>query len=120
MPMMPAKQCSTPGCPNLSTRGKCDACQRRYDNRRGTAAERGYDAKWQRFRIGIIEANMMRHGSRRYPVCERCEQKIMGKAEAHVHHKIEHGGDPALLFDRSNCMVLCRSCHSLVTFEKYV
>lgn len=50
------KVCSTPGCPALvpSGVGRCDDCDRGADRSRGTAAERGYDARWRRTRADFL------------------------------------------------------------------
>src|SRR5580693_5426191 len=46
----PLHPCSVPGCPTLTTNARCEthchAHQREVDARRGTSAERGYDATW--------------------------------------------------------------------------
>src|ERR1035437_8653173 len=49
------RPCTTPGCPELTPGGPCEqhrrARQREHDERRGTSAERGYDADHRRLRI---------------------------------------------------------------------
>lgn len=51
------KVCSRPGCPNLTTAGRCDDCARAADRSRGTAAERGYDKRWRRTREEFLDEN---------------------------------------------------------------
>jgi 5-methylcytosine-specific restriction enzyme A len=53
--------CPTPGCPNITTGGRCDTHQRQADQARGTATERGYTSRGhQRFRRTVL---------RRDPTC---------------------------------------------------
>ena len=52
------KTCSTPGCPELVTSGRCPHCHAQAEQQRGTAAERGYDAKHRRiFRTRVLRKN---------------------------------------------------------------
>jgi hypothetical protein len=48
---IPLRPCSIPGCPSLTSRGRCDAHRRESDALRGSSAERGYDADHRRLRI---------------------------------------------------------------------
>lgn len=55
------KVCSTPGCPELVTTGRCDGCQAKAEQQRGTARQRGYDGRHDRlFRTRVL---------RRDPLC---------------------------------------------------
>lgn len=63
MPTRPAKPCSIPRCPNLTSGGKCDEHRAVDDRRRGTATERGYDERWARRRIEFLSEN---------PICVDC------------------------------------------------
>jgi 5-methylcytosine-specific restriction protein A len=52
------KVCSVPGCPNLTTAGRCDDCRRTADKARGTAAERGYTSRHHRvWRRAVLRRN---------------------------------------------------------------
>lgn len=54
----PKRPCAG-NCGALVTRGRCPSCQRANEERRGTAAERGYGSAWQAFRpryIGMLVA----------------------------------------------------------------
>lgn len=46
--------------------------------------------------------------------CVRCGAKKTGKGSLHVHHLKAWAGNPALRFDHSNAVTLCRSCHAWV------
>lgn len=60
--------CSVPDCPELTTRGRCDGCQREAEQRRGTAADRGYNSKaYQAARRRVLL---------RDPVCVVCKVRF--------------------------------------------
>lgn len=47
--------CSTPGCAALTSGGRCDACKREAEKRRGSASRRGYGHEHEtRFRKGVL------------------------------------------------------------------
>lgn len=109
MPTQPARW-----CPHCST-GHAGPCPKRkvYDRRaeraRGTRSQRGYDSKWQRFRIAFLRVN---------PFCVDCKKGVppfgfVGEvvAATEVHHVVKLADGGARL-DPENCMALCRSCHS--------
>ena len=103
MPYKVARPCSFPGCPRLVREpGKwmCPEHQKEYekeqDARRGSAAERGYDARWRDIRDRFLAAN---------PTCEKCG------ATATVAHHIIRRRDGGKDHPR-NLMALCASCHS--------
>lgn len=54
--------CATPRCPVVVDRGHCPDHARQRDRRRGSAASRGYDAKWTRvvtaFYCALVEAGI--------------------------------------------------------------
>lgn len=52
---MPWRACSTPGCGELHEgTGRCPACRREADARRGTRQSRGYDADYDRARAAAV------------------------------------------------------------------
>ncbi len=80
--------------------------RRRTDRRRGTSAERGYGAKWQRLSIAYRRAN---------PLCVECRREgRVGPAEC-VDHIIPHKGDPDLFWDQSNWQSSCKHHHDQKT-----
>lgn len=90
--------------PSHRGRGQLDASQRRAGNdaRRGTAASRGYDADWRRFRTAILAGS---------PACVAC-----GSMERlNVDHIASVRDAPERRLDPSNVRVLCQSCHSART-----
>ena len=87
-------------CPRLINGGsRCPGCQSRYEARRGTPAERGYDAEWRR----LSEQETQRVGR-----CQRCG--TTGTADNpltldHVYPKSRGG-------ENGPTQVLCRRCNS--------
>ena len=79
------------------------------DQRRGTAASRGYGAKWRRARAAYLAA---------HPLCE-CKECMAGeirvRAAMVVDHKIPHKGDMKLFWDRSNWQAMSKPCHDKKT-----
>lgn len=71
--------------------------------RRGTSAQRGYGARWQRYRRTFLAA---------HPLCVFCLR--MGRTEPAtvVDHIEPHKGDEVLFWDTDNWQSLCASCHN--------
>ena len=104
MPYKPKRPCRYPGCPNLSDRTYCEK-HRGWDARE-TAAERGYDSRWQRERELYLRKN---------PLCVKCKAKGKITPARVVDHIIPHRGDPLLRWDRNNWQALCKDCHDTKT-----
>ena len=106
MPRRAAHPCSQRGCPALVYDPNERYCaehkaqrQAEYDARRGTAAERGYDAAWQKVRAEYLAE---------HPICTKCTERSID-----VHHivpKRDGGTD-----DWNNLEALCHSHHSGAT-----
>jgi len=103
MPNRPLKPCNKYGCPNLSRERYCDEHKQynTYDSSRGTAAQRGYGAKWRRARAGYLS---------QYPICVRC-----GDIATVVDHITPHRGNMQLFWDPTNWQPLCKTCHDRKT-----
>ena len=114
MPLKPSRPCRYPGCPAL-TLGKSGYCEahekqitRQYDKDRGTATQRGYNARWRRAsKLYLAE----------YPLCALCAKKSpqVIRAAVLVDHIIPHRGDYALFWDVSNWQSSCKECHDINT-----
>ncbi|MGX7950473.1 HNH endonuclease [Oleidesulfovibrio alaskensis] len=113
------KPCRHPGCTVLTQdrSGYCPAHkelaeqrrQRRLavqDERRGSAARRGYGHKWRKAREGFLRNN---------PLCADCLKEGKAVAATVVDHITPHKGDKALFWDRNNWQPLCKRCHDLKT-----
>ena len=109
--MRPGRVCMRPGCPGVVRAGVCSRCGplRRarmveHDERRGTAAQRGYDATWRRLRASFLARN---------PLCAACERNgrvVVATDVDHIVPKRRGGSD-----HDENLQALCHSCHSRKT-----
>lgn len=112
MPSRPKKPCARPGCSELVEAGQryCEQHkrqeQKRYDNQRGTSAQRGYTARWQRARKRYLAE---------HPLCVECEKQGRLTPATVVDHVIPHKGDRRLFWDQGNWQSLCKRCHDKKT-----
>lgn len=74
----------------------------RSHDRRGSAASRGYDARWRRARLAFLAE---------HPLCERCTKAGRTTAATVVNHRIPHKGDQALFWDEANWEATCKPHH---------
>ena len=75
-----------------------------YDDRRGTAHERGYGHKWQEARDAYFKY---------HPLCVACLADEHPVPAEHLDHIVPHKGDMALFWRRSNWQGLCVTHHGL-------
>ncbi len=78
---------------------------REYDQRRGSAASRGYDSKWERERHAYLLEN---------PLCLGCAAVGRFEAAFVVDHIRPHKGDQKLFWSRSNWQACCKWHHDTV------
>jgi 5-methylcytosine-specific restriction protein A len=69
---------------------------------RGTARQRGYDTRWEKYRAKFLAAN---------PFCALCQQRGKLTRATVVDHIEPHKGDHRLFWKRENHQGLCASCH---------
>jgi 5-methylcytosine-specific restriction enzyme A len=98
--------CPTPGCPNVTKRGKCPACRRQAARDRGP---RPYDKqKYKRARRRVVSQLCECRGcdacTHVYPT-DRCD-RVAEQAD-HVVRLVD-GGDP---YATSNLRGMCQPCH---------
>ena len=108
MPKHPKRPCRYPGCPNLCESGTycSEHSAESPDRLRGSATERGYDAKWRRARKRFL---------RSHPLCANClSQGVLTPATV-VDHIVPHRGDHRLFWDEQNWQPLCKACHDRKT-----
>lgn len=74
----------------------------KVDARRGSARERGYDARWEKFSKDFLARN---------PLCEYCSTSKRTVPATVTDHDLPHGGDPALFWDNT-FTALCTPCHN--------
>lgn len=118
MPRKAKRPCSRRGCPNLVEVGAGGYCpdhaaehraerNKRIDAQRGTAAQRGYDARWRRIRLMQL---------RKFPLCATCLAAEITEPATEVDHIIPlaEGGTHAF----ENLQSLCHPCHSRKTVQQ--
>nr|WP_236871145.1 HNH endonuclease signature motif containing protein [Brevibacillus laterosporus] len=106
------KFCLKQGCAKLTENGYCDAHKNQtklYNQERGTAAQRGYDARWRKARTKYLASN---------PLCKKCLQEGKVIEATVVDHITPHKGDVVLFWDEKNWQPLCASCHSRKTAKE--
>jgi 5-methylcytosine-specific restriction endonuclease McrA len=74
---------------------------KKFTKNRGSAREKGYDSKWDKFRRRFLFHN---------PDCYACPNKAL-----HVDHLYRLRDNPELAQTSDNFIPLCHSCHSTVT-----
>lgn len=103
MPSLPKRPCKRPGCAALVTSGYCAAHAASGREDRPSAAARGYDRRWQRYRLMFL---------RRNPLCAGC-QRVSAEHVDHIQ-PVKGPADP-LFWEPTNHQGLCASCHSQKT-----
>lgn len=113
--MVLKKVCNHQGCTTIIEYGQryCDKhaeqhvkTKRQYDRYRGTAAERGYDSRWQKESKRFLQEN---------PLCVQCLANGKIAPSTVTDHIIPHKGDKELFWDRNNWQALCKRCHDIKT-----
>lgn len=111
----PLRPCTSPGCPRLTTRSqgaKCDDCRRvaeeRDRERRGSSAQRGYDAQWRAVRAVFLQE---------HPLCERHQAKGLVVPATVANHRVTIAADPSRRLDTGNLEALCAPCHDEIVTE---
>lgn len=112
-PSRPLKPCNHPRCPELTTEAYCEQhkkqSRKQSDEQRGTAHERGYNARWRKARLMYL---------RRNPICVECEQEGIAKQAEVVDHIEPHKGDYDKFWNRKNWQSLCKRHHDIKTATK--
>lgn len=116
MPYRPLRPCTYPGCRELADGGRCVKHRRHegrdYDQRRGSSTARGYDYKWQRYRVQYL---------REHPLCECDDCKRMGRivpAKDVDHIVAVSGPDDPLFWEPSNHRAMAHGHHSRKTVRE--
>lgn len=86
----------------MGTAAKVIGC----DDRRGTAAQRGYGHKWRRESKAWLD---------RHPFCADCDRAGRIRLASLVDHIVPHRGNMKLFWDRGNWQSLCKTCHGVKT-----
>jgi 5-methylcytosine-specific restriction protein A len=101
MPWAPGTACV---CGGVKRQGRCDRCDRgkRARDTRKSAAERGYDWQWQKFRKRFLAE---------HPLCEDCISEGRVGAATDIHHKQKLRDRPELKYEEENLVPLCKMHH---------
>jgi len=88
----------------LVPRGKarCPTHERKRDQERGTAHQRGYDAQWRAYRKRYLAE---------HPLCIIHLAKGEVVPSTVVDHEVPHKGDQVLFWDPNNHRAVCKPCH---------
>ena len=111
MPNAAPRPCTYPGCGVLVYGGsRCDKHKvierKRYDQQRGSSAQRGYGSRWQKARATYL-AN--------HPTCVACAARGMLTAASVVDHITPHKGNTELFWSVDNWQAMCKPCHDAKT-----
>lgn len=121
MPTAPLRACSYIGCSVLSAgQAYCvthlaahsnarKLTRKRLDKERGSSADRGYGARWQRERKWYLKNNSL---------CVDCFGRGIVMASTVVDHIVPHKGSQELFWNRENWQALCATCHNRKTATK--
>ena len=98
-------------CGHVRTSEGCGACDRhslppKGREPRGTATERGYDYRWNKFSLWYRSQN---------PLCRDCLEEGIVTPSAEVHHVRKLADAPKLKYEYENLMALCSNCHKIRT-----
>jgi len=106
MPNRPLRLCSNPGCSELTDKSYCLKHTRKFDQKRGSSYDRGYDGRWRKYRILFL---------REHPLCEICLNECKITQANVVDHIEPHKGNKQLFWDEGNHQALCKACHDRKT-----
>lgn len=113
MPMRAGRPCAHPGCAAIVKDGYLCAAhakqrQKQYDDGRGSAALRGYGAKWKKLRKMFLGA---------HPLCaDPYGVHQSAVAATDVDHRVAKRGGGTNVWD--NLQALCHECHSRKTAKE--
>lgn len=109
MPKRPPHPCNWPGCPALTNARYCQSheqkARQRHDRDRGSAASRGYDARWRRIRALVLAEE---------PLCQDCLKENVIKPATDV----DHVDGNVQNMSRENLRPLCHEHHSAKTVRE--
>jgi Restriction endonuclease len=97
----------------LEIPGYCAEHQRlnrkQYDDRRGSAASRGYGSRWQRARAVFLS---------QHPLCEECAREGALTPATVVDHIQPHRGNQEMFWGVTNWQSLCKRHHDIKTVKE--
>lgn len=116
MPKRPKRPCAYPGCPELveypdrycqKHKQEKNRSKREYDRQRGTAAQRGYNYRWQKYSKWFLK----QPGNQ---ICKlRLDDGCNLIAQCVDHIVPPSGPDDPLFWDPNNHQAACIHCNSV-------
>lgn len=101
MPFAPARKCKFSSCHGSEPCAR--HCCKQADYHRPSAARRGYDGRWRKYRLAFLHE---------HPVCRACEAQGEYRLATDVDHIIPvNGKDDPLFWDTENHQPLCSKHH---------
>ncbi|MFD7990747.1 HNH endonuclease [Streptomyces mexicanus] len=107
MPRRAMQVCPTPGCPELTTGGRCAACASKAAHRRPSPTAKGYDARWERTRRAYLRTHP-------YCECDECEAlpPLLRPRATEVNHRDGLGPLGPRGHDWANLQAMTHAHHS--------
>ena len=104
-------ECRHPMCHALTQSTFCPAHAGQSDIEllRGSAAQRGYNARWRKARLIWLGSHQM---------CAVCLSRGIRRIATIVDHIVPHRGNTDIFWDQSNWQSLCRECHDTKTMQE--
>lgn len=132
MPSALLRPCAHPGCPALTDGARCPQHRRQSEQRRGSAAQRGYGTAWRDFRLRFIR-RLIALGIA--PVCGSAlpDGPAMSWSQCRRDGRLTHGSlhldhepplradqraDPRAVCDTQRVGFLCDQCHRAKTIAQ--
>ena len=110
MPYAPQPACKIRTCPNRAEKwGYCKDHYKEIEEHRLTAAERGYDNRWNKARKLFLNE---------HPICVMCEKEGRPSPATIVDHIQPHKGNYELFWDQTNWQSLCDYHHRAKTMKE--
>lgn len=110
MPNKPLRPCSKTGCMELTSERFCVEHkkdeQKRYDKQRGTAAQRGYNYRWQKYSKLFLKSPENAFCKLQLPGCTRL-------AECIDHINPPEGANDPRFWNTKNHQAACIHCNSV-------
>jgi 5-methylcytosine-specific restriction protein A len=104
--------CLKRGCQSITDGKYCEQHTQQnhvYDKQRGSAHQRGYDARWRKDRARFLKE---------HPLCVECIEVGKILAATVVDHIIPHKGDKQLFWNKKNWQALCKRHHDSKTVKE--
>jgi 5-methylcytosine-specific restriction protein A len=109
------RPCNQIGCPELTLERYCaehkKLKQQKYEQERGSAAQRGYGSRWRKYRVWYLLRNP-------FCACQECKESGSPLLADVVDHIIPHKGDYTLFWDPNNHQPMNSRCHNRKTAKE--